>query len=123
MAYALGALIAALAGPAAADGVADAKALIEKYSKLPTFEPPGPAFDAKACMADKKIFAIPLTNDNPFERRDLSAAWSRRRRWSASPIRAWETQLSPDQWTQGINKAVEEGYNLIYFVGRAAAGI
>src|SRR5271166_5999536 len=62
-----GALIAALAGPAAADGVADSKALIEKYSKLPSFEAPGPAFDAKACMKDKKIFAIPLTDDNPFE--------------------------------------------------------
>ncbi len=58
---------AGLAGPAAADGVANSKALIEKYSKLPSFVAPGPAFDAKACMKDKKIFAIPLTDDNPFE--------------------------------------------------------
>ena len=61
-----GALIVALVGPAAADGVADAKALIEKHSKLPTFVAAAPAFDAKACMADKKIFVIPLTNENPF---------------------------------------------------------
>ena len=46
-----------------------------------------------------------------------SEAWSRRRRWSASRSRHWETQLSPDQWTQGINKAVEENYNLIDLVG------
>ena len=78
-----GALIAALGGPAAADGVSNSKALIEKYSKLPTFEAPGPAFDAKACMKDKKIFAIPLTDDNPFEVAIL-AACSRRPRWSAS---------------------------------------
>ena len=62
-----GAIVALAGRRRAADGVADAKALIEKYSKLPTFEPPGPAFDAKACMAGKKIFAIPLTNDNPFD--------------------------------------------------------
>ena len=53
--------------PAFAAGVDEAKALIAKYSKLPTFEAPGPAFDAKACMKGKKIFAIPLTDANPFD--------------------------------------------------------
>ena len=33
------------------------------------------------------------------------------------PFKSWETQLSPDQWTQGINKAVQEGYNLIDLQG------
>ena len=112
-----GALIAALAGPAAADGVADSKALIEKYSKLPSFEAPGPAFDAKACMKDKKIFAIPLTDDNPFEVAILGGMQQRGQDRSASISDAWQTQLSPDQWTQGINKAVEEHYNLIDLVG------
>lgn len=110
------ALIAALAGPAAADGVSDAKALIEKHSKLPTFEAPGPAFDAKACMAGKKIFVIPLTNENPF-----TVAISKGMEQAAGlvgfPIKSWETQLSPDQWTQGINKAVQEGYSLIDLEG------
>ena len=50
----------ALASPAFADMDA-AKALIEKYSELPTFEAPGEPFDARACMADKKMFVIPLT--------------------------------------------------------------
>lgn len=112
----MGALIAAVAGPAAADGVSDLKALIEKYSKLPTFEAPGPAFDAKACMKDKKIFAIPLTDDNPFEVAILGGMQNAAK-IVGFDFRAWQTQLSPDQWTQGINKAVEEKYNLIDLVG------
>ena len=111
-----GALIAALAGPAEADGVADSKALIAKYSKLPTFEAPGPAFDAKACMKDKKIFAIPLTDDNPFEVAILGGM-QQAAKMVGFDFRGWQTQLSPDQWTQGINKAVEEHYNLIDLVG------
>ncbi len=111
-----GALIAVLGGPAAADGVSDSKALIEKYSKLPTFEAPGPAFDAKACMKDKKIFAIPLTDDNPFEVAILGGM-QQAAKTVGFDFRGWQTQLSPDQWTQGINKAVEEHYNLIDLVG------
>ena len=112
----MGALIAALAGPAAADGVANSKALIEKYSKLPSFVAPGPAFDAKACMKDKKIFAIPLTDDNPFEVAILGGM-QQAAKTVGFDFRGWQTQLSPDQWTQGINKAVEEHYSLIDLVG------
>ena len=110
-----GALIAALVGPAA-DGVSDSKALIEKYSKLPTFVAPGPAFDAKACMKDKKIFAIPLTDDNPFEVAILGGM-ENAAKIVGFDFRAWQTQLSPDQWTQGLNKAVEEHYNLVDLIG------
>ena len=90
--------------------------MIEKYSKLPSFEAPGPAFDAKACMKDKKIFAIPLTDDNPFEVAILGGMQNAAK-IVGFDFHAWQTQLSPDQWTQGINKAVEENYNLIDLVG------
>ena len=110
------AAVAMAAAPALADGVADAKALVEKYSKLPTFEPPGPAFDAKACMAGKKIFVIPLTNANPFNVA-IAQGMEQAAKIVGFPIKTWETQMSPDQWTQGINKAVEEGYNLIDLQG------
>ncbi len=108
--------LAAAAAPAYADGVADAKALIAKYSKLPSFEAPGPAFDAAACMKGKKIFAIPLTDDNPFEVA-IVGGMAQAAKMVGFDFRAWQTQLSPDQWTQGINKAVEEKYNLIDLVG------
>ena len=48
-----------------------AKALIEKHSKLPTFEAPGkPAFDAKACMADKKDVRHSADQRQPIQCRD-----------------------------------------------------
>ena len=112
----LGAAVAMAAAPASADGVADAKALVEKYSKLPAFDPPGPAFDAKACMAGKKIFVIPLTNANPFNVA-ISQGMEQAAKIVGFPIKTWETQMSPDQWTQGINKAVDEGYTLIDLQG------
>ena len=64
---AIAALIGAglLATPASADMDA-AKALVAKHREAPTFDAPGKPFDAKACMADKKMFVIPLTSANPF---------------------------------------------------------
>jgi ribose transport system substrate-binding protein len=112
----MGALAALGAASAHADGVADAKALIAKYSKLPSFDAPGPAFDAAACMKGKKIFAIPLTDDNPFEVA-IIGGMTQAAKIVGFDFRAWQTQLSPDQWTQGINKAVEEKYDLIDLVG------
>ena len=67
-------------------------------------------------MKDKKIFAIPLTDDNPFEVAILGGMQNAAK-IVGFDFRAWQTQLSPDQWTQGINKAVEEKYNLIDLVG------
>jgi ribose transport system substrate-binding protein len=105
-----------LAGPALADGVADAKALVAKYSKLPTFEPPGPPFDAAACMKNKKIFAIPLNTDNPFEVAILGGM-AQAAKMVGFTFRGWQNQLSPDQWVQGVNKAVEEKFDLVDLVG------
>ncbi len=109
------AALAALASPALADMDA-ARALIAKYSETPKFEAPGEAFDAKACMADKKMFVIPLTNANPF-----NAAISEGMKQAADivgfELRSWETQLDPTQWIQGINTAIAEGYDLIDFQG------
>jgi ribose transport system substrate-binding protein len=109
------AAVVALAGPASA-GIDEAKALVAKHSKLPAFEPPGEAFDAKKCMADKKIFSIPLTNANPFNVA-IAGGMEQAAKIVGFQFRSWETQMSPDQWTQGINTAVQEGYNLIDLQG------
>jgi ribose transport system substrate-binding protein len=113
---ALAAAIGAVSTIPAHAGVDEAKALVAKYSKLPAFEAPGPAFDAKACMKGKKIFAIPLTDDNPFEVSIMDGMASAAK-MVGFDFRHWKTQLSPDQWTQGINTAVTEGYNLIDLTG------
>ena len=107
--------LALLATPALADMDA-AKALVEKYSNLPEFTAPGPAFDAKACMADKSVFVIPLTNANPF-----NAAISKGMVDAAAlvgfKIRDWETQMDPTQWIQGVTTAVAEKFSLIDMQG------
>ncbi|MHB1104373.1 MAG: sugar ABC transporter substrate-binding protein [Devosia sp.] len=97
-------------------GMEEAKALIEKYSQVPTFEAPGPAFDAKACMADKKMFVIPLTSANPFNAA-ISQGFVDAAEMVGFELRAWETQMAPDQWIQGINTAVAENFDLIDMQG------
>ena len=105
----------ALGSPALADMDA-AKALIAKHSQLPTFEAPGPAFDAKSCMADKKMFIIPLTNANPFNAA-ISQGFVDAAAMVGFELRDWETQMDPAGWIQGINTAVAEGFDLIDMQG------
>ncbi len=104
-----------LAVPAKAD-MAAAEALIAKHSQLPTFEAPGPAFDAKACMKDKKMFVIPLTNANPFNAA-ISQGFVDAAAMVGFELRDWETQMDPAGWIQGINTATAEGFDLIDMQG------
>ncbi len=104
-----------LTGVASA-GIEDAKKLIEQYSQLPTFEAPGPAFDAKACMADKKMFVIPLTNANPFNAA-ISQGFVDAAEVVGFELRDWETQMDPAGWIQGVNTAVAEKFDLIDMQG------
>lgn len=111
----LAATFAALASPALADMDA-ARALIEKHSQLPAFTAPGPAFDARTCMADKKMFVVPLTNANPFNAA-ISQGFVDAAEIVGFELRDWETQMDPAGWIQGINTAVAEGFDLIDLQG------
>ena len=104
-----------LSTPAFADMDA-ARALIARYSATPTFTAPGEAFDAKACMADKSIFVIPLTNANPFNAA-ISTGMVQAAELVGFELRDWETQMDPTQWTQGITTAMAEGFDLIDLQG------
>ncbi|GAB5460701.1 sugar ABC transporter substrate-binding protein [Hoeflea alexandrii] len=104
-----------LAVPAKAD-MAAAEALIAKHRQLPTFEAPGPAFDARACMQDKKMFVIPLTNANPFNAA-ISQGFVDAAAMVGFELRDWETQMDPAGWIQGINTATAEGFDLIDLQG------
>ncbi len=109
------AALALLATPALAD-IEAAKALVAQYSQLPAFSAPGPAFDAKACMADKSMFVIPLTNANPFNAA-ISAGMVEAAGVVGFKVRDWETQMDPTQWIQGITTAVAEKFSLIDLQG------
>lgn len=116
MKYAVSATaLAILAGPAFADMDA-ARALIEQYSQAPVFTPPGEPFDAAACMADKSIFVIPLTNANPFNAA-IAAGQEQAAEMVGFNLRVWDTQMDPTQWIQGMNTAVAEGYDVIDLQG------
>ncbi|MEM7566764.1 MAG: sugar ABC transporter substrate-binding protein, partial [Pseudomonadota bacterium] len=105
----------ALIAPAKAD-MAAAQALIDQYSQTPTFEAPGEPFDARACMADKKMFVVPLTNANPFNEA-ISQGFRDAAELIGFELRTWETQMDPAGWIQGINTAVAEGFDLIDLQG------
>ncbi len=105
------AIAVGLASPALADLDA-AQALIDQYSQVPEFAAPGPAFDAQSCMADKKVFVLPLTNANPFCTA-ISNGFNIAADSIGVELRDWETQLDPAGWIQGISTAVAEGYDLI----------
>jgi ribose transport system substrate-binding protein len=111
----LAALPLALATPALADMEA-ARALVERYSQTPTFEAPGPPFDAQDCMRDKRMFVIPLTNANPFNAA-ISRGFVEAADMVGFELRDWETQMDPAGWIQGVNTAVAEGYDLIDLQG------
>lgn len=104
-----------LAAPAFADMDA-AKALIATHSQVPEFTAPGPAFDAQTCMADKKMFVVPLTNANPFNAA-ISQGFVEAAEIVGFELRDWETQMDPAGWIQGINTAVAEGFDLIDLQG------
>jgi ribose transport system substrate-binding protein len=118
--YTTAAALAVLAGPALAEGHGDAmaaaQAIVDQYSQQQAFVAPGEAFDARACMADKTIMAIPLTNANPFNAA-IGEGMAQAAEMVGFELRNWETQMDPTQWIQGINTAVAEGFDLIDLQG------
>jgi ribose transport system substrate-binding protein len=119
-------LITAVAGMALAFGAAQAhaqsdaskaaQARLEPFRKLPEFVAAGPAFDAKACMADKKILSIPVSSANPFTK-NINQSMANVAKKVGFTFQAWENQGQPSQWVQGMNHAVNNGFHLIDLLG------
>jgi ribose transport system substrate-binding protein len=105
--------IIACAGTASADdGLERAKAVIEQFRQKPVFHAPGPAFDAKACAAGKKMLSIPNTSANQF----LKGTIEQEKKAGAEvglSVTEWENQGQPNQWVQGMNFAIQSHFNLI----------
>ena len=93
-----------------------ARALIEEASQLPTFNPPGEPFDAKACAADKKLYVIPLTTENPFNV-EIAKAQEEAAGVVGLDITVSDNQLNIDQWVQAISTAIADGYDAIDIQG------
>jgi ribose transport system substrate-binding protein len=108
--------LSAFAGPAAAQGIDAAKALVAEARQAPAFTAPGEAFDAKACMADKKVFVVPLTQENPFNV-EIAKAQQEAAAAVGFELRVWDNQFNVDQWVQGVTTAIAEGYDVIDIQG------
>ncbi len=93
-----------------------ARALIESARTLPAFEAPGEAFDAKACMADKKVYVIPLTSENPFNV-EIGKAQQEAAEAVGFELTVSDNQLNVDQWVQAVQTAISEGYDAIDIMG------
>ena len=100
------------------DGVAAAKANIDRYSRIPTFEAPGEAFDAKACMAGKAIFTIPASSSIPFIKTITDHKHEIAKQLSFEHSE-WENQGNPTQWIQSIDFAINNNFDLISLLAGA----
>lgn len=104
---------AALTLPAFAEAdLVAAKAIVDEHSALPDFTPPGAPFDAKSCMADKKILSIPASSSIPFAAgiEDSMVAVAKD---VGFEVRHWQNQGQPTQWVQGIEYAISNGYDAV----------
>lgn len=97
---------------AAADGVAYAKAQIDRHRAKPVFTPPGAPFDARKCAAGKKMLSIPNSSSNPFLKgiieREIVAG-----KEIGLAVQEWQNAGQPSQWIQGVDYAVANGFRII----------
>jgi len=99
------------ASASTASGVDYAKAQIAKYTAMPQFVAPGPAFDAKQ-LAGKTIFNIPQMTTIPFLSATDTAMAAIAKRAGINFIE-YPTQGQPNQWSQGIEQAVAQKVNAL----------
>lgn len=88
------------------------KKQLEPFQKLPVFDAPGAAFDAKSCMADKSILSIPVSSANPFTKNIEDAMVAVAKKVGFEFIE-WENQGQPSQWFQGMDHAINQKVDLI----------
>ena len=89
-----------------------AKEQLEPYRQLPTFQAPGEAFDAAACMKDKSILSIPASSAVPFIK-TIQTTMSKVAKDVGFNLKIWENQGQPTQWVQGFDYAINNKFNLI----------
>ena len=84
---------------------------VAKYSKVPTWAPPGPGFNGKKAKG-KSIFIIPETSAVPFLT-DLDKSIEAIAKKAHLSSTEWANNGTPSQWVAGINQAIAEKVSLI----------
>ncbi len=109
-----------IAGAAQAqhDLVARAQAELDQHRGIPDFEPPGEPFDARACMAGKRILSVPASSAIPFVNtinRHIAAIAEE----VGFTYDVWENQGQVSQWVQGMDRGASGGYDLVELLAGA----
>lgn len=100
---------------ATSDGIAHAKAQVDRYRAKPVFTPPGAAFDAKKCATGKKMLSIPNSSANPFLKgiikREIEVG-----KQLGFTVQEWQNQGQPSQWAQGVEFAVRNKFDIVNLI-------
>lgn len=107
-AVAAAAVAASTAGAGRAD---DGSANLARYSAVPTFVAPGPAFDASKAKG-KTIFEIPVANYLPFVVNIAKAEAAIAKQLGVKFV-DYSNQGQPSQWVQGVTQAIAQKADLI----------
>lgn len=115
------------AAPAAADNTKQAaagcpagvkeqlQAKLAKYRAVPTFKPPGPAFDASKATG-KKVFNIPLLSTDTFNQ-IVDKASAKAAKAAGIQFVQYNNEGNPTQWVAGMNQAMAQKADLIILEG------
>lgn len=108
-----------IAGAASAQDIAaKAEAELASYRAIPTFTAPGEPFDAKACMAGKRILSIPASSAIPFLS-TINASMAKLAEEIGFEFQIWENQGQVSQWVQGLNHGASNKFDLIELLAGA----
>ncbi|MDQ0456758.1 sugar ABC transporter substrate-binding protein [Rhizobium paknamense] len=111
-----GAAMLSLTAQGKAGPMEDAKAIVAAHEAMPVFTPPGEAFDAKACMAGKKVLSIPISMTIPFSV-ELQKGMAAAAKEVGFTYTTWDNQLKVDQWIQGVSQAISQKYDVLDVAG------
>jgi len=89
---------------------------LEPYRNLPEFIEAGPAFNARECMKDKKIISIPVSSANPHTK-NINNAMKEVADKVGFEFMEWQNQGRTTQWVQGVDFAIDNGFDLIDLLG------
>jgi ribose transport system substrate-binding protein len=112
-------------GGAAQNGdLAELQETLDSYRAVPTFEAPGPAFDARAAAQGKTLLSIPASSSIPFVR-TIQDGMKELAGEVGLGFVDWPNQGRPAQWVQGMSAAVDrkvDAVNLLAGINPAALG-
>lgn len=89
--------------------------LLAKYSGVPKFVAPGPAFNAKKIMKGKKVLDIPITDAVPLVA-EVERSMSQAAKRIGFTFHVWKNSGGISQWEAGIQYAINQNYNVIDLV-------